>query len=315
VPKKRKAIERTVQFWRLVDGRDGSTMAHVDRHAEWVGRAGVARHTIDGVEMTGTVYVPPSSEGDLIALVIASEKDYVPRQQDDEGQQAPMRLDGEDWDPVDNTFVLFLPFGNMFAVLTESTSSTRASMFVRWLNLATGYTARNGEFFWNCEPVIDPDRAQLLQRASGLRKLEVTGRIGSSVTASRGVFRTLRGAAPEQLSGWSVKIEITRVPGVTTQEDEAELLELFQRNFGTPPQQGDRPESRLTVTTAPDDVRERPEEIDLIHHRITRKARVQMADLPGRSFDTAPAVDALVKAFHEEEKLLSDLARRLERAG
>lgn len=307
--RRRKRIERTVQFWRLVDGRDGSTVQHVDWYAHWLPATGATRHAIDGVDLTGSVHVPGVKER-VIGLVVASQKDYVPRQQDGSGAQAPMRLDGVDWDPVDNTFILFLPFGNMFAVLAESVSSTRASMFVRWLNLATGRTTRNGAFFWAAEPVIDRDRAEKLERATGLRKLKATGRIGTHVETSQGVWRALGGSPPEQIGAWNVKIEISRVRGVSTPGDEEELRRYFDQTFG---HAGLGAESRLQVETSPSGTQPALE-IDLIRHRLTRKAKVVMSNLPGRSFDTEPAIDALVDAYRHDTDVLSDLAHRLERA-
>jgi len=311
----KNAITRTVQYWRLVDGRDGSTVDEVDWDELLRGLYGMRiSHPIDGRSHAGTVYaldvsgewsdalnttdldgaVQPADVTTTYGIVMAAGKDFVPNQEEiTSGDQKPMGLVGRGWEPVDNLFVWFLPFGNMIGVLAESTSSTKAGKFADWLTRATAANFADPEFHWLATPVIDPTRAQALAHASGLRSAIFAGEFGSGITADSAAQRLFRGpredSAPTALR---LEVKVTLVRGKSSHGDEQLILDWFNENFGS--LEGKVDKAQITTSPGQDTP---PTEVDLLHHRLTRKTIVQIANGSTRSFEALSAVSSIIDAY------------------
>lgn len=303
-----KPIARTIQYWRLVDARTHQPVEDVEWWsliARWTGEK---EAVIDGQRLTGTVHPVPSHDR-MLGVVLSSDKDYLPNQrQDTTGNQAPMRLNGDGWNPVDNLFVIFLPFGNLFAVIAESVSSSRASKFADWLNRILGPSKNDPDFSWAADPVIDEQRAEILNDARGLRRLTIRAPYGT--TKGHGPeegFLAALNHKPTEIKGWSIEITITATSADSTDHDREALLKYYEDTFGGLAGH----ETKAVVTTSGDDSRG-PTEIDLLHHRLTRKKNVQLE--PGRSgrlhFAVAPVMQTLYEAYRLDR---ADLYRILKR--
>jgi hypothetical protein len=325
---KRKEVSRTVQFWRLVDARDGSLVDEVDWDDILRGlRSGHQRFNLEGREHDGAVVsvsvphewkawlslddVPngrqPANDEITYGVVLAADKDYVPNQQDSgSGAQRPMRVDGDNWSAVDNLFVWHLPFGNMIGVLAESTSSSRAGKYAEWLTKATRgrYTGDPG-FAWAVHPVIDKARAAMLQRADGLKAFVYAGEMGQAVAEASGARAIFSGPGRSQPSAIRIEVKASLVRGKSAPHtDERVLLDWFNETFGS--LDGDVNKAQVTLAASDD----RPaSEIDLLHHRLTRKTKVPLALGATRSFSSVSAVGAIVSAFGLDRAELLRLRR------
>ncbi|THG30570.1 hypothetical protein E6C70_14470 [Glaciibacter flavus] len=245
---------------------------------------------LDVSTVTGTV--PRENYDATHGIVLASGKDFVPNQENTQsGAQKAMRLDGEEWEPVDNLFVWFLPFGNMFGVLTESVSASRAATFADWLTRATAGDFKDPDFAWAARPVIDQSRVALLNHADGLRAVNYAGEFGTAVADASGVRALFQGGhqAPNALR---IEIKATLVRGKSGHGDEQIMLDWFNQNFGSLSGQVDKAQ----VTLAADG--DTPAtEVDLLHHRITRKTQVRIATGATRAFTPLSAVGSIIEAF------------------
>ncbi len=306
---RKTTIDRTVQFWRLVDARDGSRVKEVDWDAILRGLHGTRRtFTIDGREHAGTVHAldvdmawlealgvldvrggkPRADENTTYGMVLAAGKDFVPNQENiGTGDQRPMELAGDQWEPVDNLFVWMLPFGNMFAVLAESTSSARAAKFATWLNHAVP-SKKDPEFRWLARPVVDRSRAQLLKKAKGLRAAVYAGEFGENIADASGVRALFRG--PEKEVG-AIRLEVraSLVRGRSHVGDDEAILDWFTANFGD--LEGTVDKAQVTIAGT------HPTEVDLLQQRLVYKTAVALATGTTRSFLASGAFGATISAF------------------
>jgi hypothetical protein len=323
-----KTLPRTLQYWRLDNVLDTSGLPETD----WPGIL-AALHgrphklTVDGQELTGTIKalnVPSENREDLrtddarhapeiadrtttYGIILAGNKDYVPNQQHrDTGAQQAMDLAGEKWDPVDNLFVWFCPFGNFFGVISESVSSPRPAVFAEWLTkvlIREGLVALSADkFALEASAVIDKERSSFLNRAGGLKSVNVAGNIGSLVVDASGVGKIFGGSS-ERLGALRVEIKVSTVRGVSSEEDERTLLDFYNETFG--PLAGDM--LKAQVKTSSDyqaDIP--PTEIDLLHHRLTRSTNVRLTNGATRAFEALTTLQQIVSAFGKDR---SDLLR------
>lgn len=314
---KKDYVDRTVQYWRLVDGRTGLNVPEIEWHAV------VTKHiygqrrkfVIDTRDHSGTsisLAIQPSwadayatnniadapnlpDPETTYGVIIAAGKDYVPNQEHTEnGEQAPMSLRGEEWEPVDNLFVTFLPFGNLIAVLSESASSSKAAKFADWLNRATVGEWADPEFTWAVKPVIDPTRASLLESATGLKSAIFAGEFGQNVNDASGLRQIFM---PNPGSGPTVKqirleVKASVVRGGSGESDQSAILDWFTSTFGDLEGKVDKAQVTLSGTDSLGVT-----EVDLIHHRLTRKSAVRLVTGTSRAFTGMSAVSAIIDAY------------------
>lgn len=308
-------VKRTVQYWRLVDARDRKGQKEMD----WNEILGPflnkrQRHLIGGKEYSGTVKlvkikpewqrafdisdVPgvtlPPNPTHTYGIVLAAEKDYVPNQEElSSGDQKAMTLAGEDWSPVDNLFVWHLPFGNMIGVLAESTSSSRAGKYADWLTKATKDKYQDPEFAWAAVPVIDQSRTDLFKTTRRITSFVYAGYIGSEVHDAVGIRDLFLGPKKKNPGAIRIEIKASLVRGKSHPDlDEGIILDLFQENFGS--LEGDVKKAQITLPGGND---EPPSEIDLLHHRLTRKTKVELSLGATSAFTLVSAVGAIVESF------------------
>lgn len=317
-----KYIKRTVQYWRLVSGETGEALPESDWEAFLMRLvANSSEHDVDGIKLVGKAYqmgvgdtwkqslsvaelddarVPYNSEV-TYGLVLAAQKDFVPNQQNtNSGAQMALQLKGDEWFPVDNLFVWFLPFGNIIGTLAESMSSARASKFADWLTKETRNVTGVEEFSWAVKPVIDEERALILNRASGLRSFKVAGSIGTMVTESSAVRTLFQGRRTEP-KAIRIEIKASLVPGQSGDEDEVQLLDWFNDKFGS--LEG---VNKSQVVVAADGNVERTE-LDLLQQRLTRKTSIPLGLDRTNAITVVSAVGAIIEAFiqdrHDLERL------------
>jgi len=322
---KRNDVPRTVQFWRLVDARDGALVEEVDWDAVMRHLYG-HRHTfgLEGREHAGTVVpinvvedwadalalndvpdgVPRENEALTHGVVVAAGKDYVPNQENvGSGSQKPMGLEGDNWSPVDNLFVWHLPFGNMIGVLAESTSSSKAAKYADWLTRATRSLYDDPDFAWAARPVIDKARANLLKKANGLRSFVYAGEMGAAVNEATGAKAVFVGPNKKQPTALRIEIKASLVRGKSApHEDEQVLLDWFTSTFGS--LEGEVSKAQVALPASDDTP---ASEVDLLHHRLTRKVRVPLALGTTRAFTAMSAVGAIVDAFDTDRAELLKL--------
>lgn len=325
---KKAELTRTVQYWRLVDARDGARVEELDWEQTLIDLEGSRRtFPLEGREHAGTVVRLPIREewAQLLdssdipgapsvkdqnltrGLVLAAVKDYVPNQENaSSGHQQPMGLAGADWSPVDNLFVWHLPFGNMIGVLAESTSSSRAGKYADWLTkaLRSIYPTADPNFAWGAQPVIDQSRAQLLKSAEGLRSFIYAGEIGEAVNEASGAKAVFRGGNSSRHQPQAIRIEVKAsiIRGKSApHDDEREILDWFTETFGA--LDGSVQKAQVTLSSSDD---QPVTEVDLIHHRLTRKTQVPLVLGATRAFAPMSALGAIVQAFEEDRQ---DLAR------
>lgn len=318
-------ISRTVQYWRLVDGQDHSVVSDFDwcsffeervtkRYQQQIdnrGHAGTIRVITGSAwsDFESRFSTEDSNESDdesrTYGVVIAAEKDFIPNQEEsNSGNQAPMSLKGETWEPVDNLYVWHLPFGNLIGVLAESVSSSRASKYASWLSRYMRSEeafpeGKGNDFQWAAIPVIDEDRAKKLKNVTGLKSAVFTGIIGAGEPQNNllSVFTGPRNP-PNSIR---LEVKASLVKGRSDDSDAAEILQWFKDAFG--PLDG-TPASNIKkaqVTTDPEDG-ESPTEVDLINHRLTRKRKIPLADETTRSITADVAFDAIIGAANLDAK-------------
>lgn len=320
----KKRIQRTIQYWRLVSAGSGSAVDEQNWYAfikQIYGKP--ITHRVLEKEITGKVFAmqpdtiadalvkellaenfPGSYDGAVYALVLSTDKDHVPSQRHRKsGDQKPMSTDDEHV-PVDNTFVWFLPMGNLVAVLQENQSAIRAQYICGWLDR----TMRDEEllpqhnFHWDASPVIDASTRKALSSARGLR----SATLGASVPAGdTSGLRALLGGDANYEGEFELEIKIRHIKKRNPShhdQDTKRTLEWFGETFG---QHVDSLKKASVVLDGPG---RRPGEIDMLRHRMTRKTQVQIED-KGLSINSSSAMGAIMKGFVADAKPLLELRK------
>lgn len=319
--KKRKNVNRTVQYWRIVDGPTGDHLEEADWD-EFLRRLEVSpnEQSINGFPISGKAYrlnvtehwnqslaitdiddaVTRADQKVTLGLVLASPKDFVPNQQNAaSGVQRALSLAGSDWFPVDNLFVWFLPFGNIIGILAESISSSRASTFADWLTRVAQERHGDSDISYRVVPVVDKERSKVLKQADGLRSFNIAGEIGDMVTDAPAVKQLFKGqrTTPKAIR---IELKVSLVNGKSDYEDQAELLDWFSESFGD--LEG---ATKAQAVVAAGEHAPRTE-IDLIQQRLTRKTKIPIDLGLSQAFTPMSAVGAIIDAFVKDR---SDLVR------
>lgn len=323
-----KRLKRTVQFWRIVDAKDGQPLKEdydwrkifADIYGksspsffetDLEGRKFLGQVVTLGDKATDLLHSGPNPEfGDKgscqhFGVVLAGDKDYVPNQQNKQsGDQQPVGLN-EGWEAVDNSFVWHLPFGNMFAILLESQSSGRANRYAAWL---TRYLHKNNimldqKMSFAAAPVIDRDVIERARKATGIKAVALRTSLGKASTADNPINRMFKSRSNYYDVDVEVKI-ITR-RGRSRQEDEHENLEWFQENLG------DLPEfSKAVVKTV--DSEGTVDELNLLKERLSRKQNIILdtsrsaADAINKDSVFPAIAEAFIKDYHDLRDLKDD---------
>lgn len=320
-----KRLNRTVQFWRIVDARDNQPLkqdydwAAIFRDLYGKTSPLLFEADLEGRKFLGQVVKLGNKATEILhhelthlygskgscqhfGVILAGDKDYVPNQQNKQsGFQQPVGLN-EGWDAVDNSFVWHLPFGNMFAILLESQSSGRANRYAAWL---TRFLRQSGiitdpQLSYKAIPVIDHDVVDRARKAKGIKAVSLRTSLGSASSANNPVSRIF--ASHRNYHDVDIEIKITTRDGRSRQEDEQENLEWFRENLG------DLAEfSKAVVKTV--DNEGTIDELNLLNERLSRKQNITL----DASRSAADAINkdsvfpAIVKAFVEDYRDLQDL--------
>lgn len=280
---------------------------------------------IDGIPISGKIHSVPASSYSLLTsrlkqvalpyeydedsaftVVLSSSKDYTPNQKNSStGDQAPMRLDGDEWEPVDNLFIYHLPFANMIAVMAESVSSKRAKVYAEWLNrvmLEQGLFEDDPKFRWTAKPVVDPHAIEKIKDAERLKSVVIAGEFGDQVKKELAPISSILGQKfSKNIDGIRLEIKISTVRGHGTQEDEERILEWYEETFGSFQKLSDGSPTTARVTAAKNGDDPSYTEVDLINQRITRKRTVALnyegAAVINYSSATEAILDATVNDF------------------
>ncbi|MFC4903803.1 hypothetical protein [Kocuria oceani] len=310
--------QKTVSFWQLVDVRDGEAFRD-EPWPEHLASLHGARHAavVSGVEVAGKVrsFTVPSELEQYVAdgvqqgahpeahrlgmygVSVWTERDTLPVQANRRtGDQAEMRTNSEEWAAVDNLFVWFLPFGNMFAVMRENNSAPREGAFVSWL---TQVLRREGimadtQMQLDVAPVIDEERRRKLREATGARQVTLGSVIGLQ-DGGMGWMETLFARGPRRnFQSLNVELVVKKTQD-STPEDMANLLDWFEETFGSlEADQGGATKASAKVNL---EGQRRSEEVNLLRHRLTQKVRVELGTEQSQSLKAERAMDRLVWAY------------------
>lgn len=325
-------ISRTIQYWRLVDARNEKEVDEYDWDSLF--RRLIDKNKpfpVEGKRLSGTIRSHASitylsiadwcnSHGlqvdpDLypLGIILSSQKDFVPNQEENNtGKQLPVRTQDEHWTPVDNLFVYHLPFGNIIAVLAESVSSTRATKYAGWLNKLFHdqniVDPKDPEFAWKAAPVIDPDRIKQIHKSKGLKKAEISGRVGTGVSSNVPFLaRVLGNVTEKKLGGIKVSISVSIDNQASIPSDRKSILHWFDESLGELGgiEAGSHKLDKAYVESFSENGH--ITEIDLIQQRITRKAKVKLQCGDEKNISYITALDSIHEACAEDIKDLFHL--------
>ncbi|MDK8496845.1 hypothetical protein QP920_10365 [Corynebacterium marquesiae] len=330
---KKNSLSRTVQYWRLVDAR---TEKWVDEY-DWENFLRQLykkddfdnEFDIDGIPLSGKIHSVKASNYSLLTsqlsqydlpyvydedsaftVVLSSSKDYTPNQKNsDTGNQAPMRLNGDEWEPVDNLFIYHLPFANMIAVMAESVSSKRAKVYAEWLNrvmIQQGLFKNDPDFRWTATPVVDPHAIQKIKNADRLKSVVVAGQFGNQVKKELSPLSSIFGQKlSKDIDGIRLEIKVSTVRGHSTQADEEKILDWYDDTFGSFQQLSDGSATTARVTAAENN--SSYTEVDLINQRITRKRSVALNHDGAAVISYSGATEAILDATANDFETLWSL--------
>ena len=283
-----KEIKRTIQYWRIVNAKDSSPLSDdydwceifdniehnpfskqiMDR--EHVGKIVKLNNDFDSVINEKRIICGRSlAQQKNYGIILASNKDYIPYQQNGEtGDQSPVVLN-EGWDAVDNSFIWHLPFGNMFAILFESTSSSRPKRYASWLTqlLKEEGIFDDPECVLSAEPVIDQNAIRRIKNAKGLRSVVIRTGYGKDASSSplAKMFST-----EQTFDNIEIEMKVKVKRGKKYVADEVNILNWFQNSIGN----NIADLSKATVNIV--DASGENTEINLIKERLSRKKDIQI---------------------------------------
>lgn len=318
----KNTINRTVQYWRLVDKSTKEPLPNdIDWNKFFAQIKGLHSKIIDGRKINGLITPLKSDSRKLLAdecplspnlvtdcqnsygVVIAADKDFVPNQHDrTSGKQAPVSTN-QGWNAVDNSFLWHLPFGNIIAYVNESHSSVRATKYANWLTdlmRSNGWFAQDPNFRLGVAPVLDKEAQKRISQAVGLKKAIVRTSVGkrSSQNASIGKMFA-RGDDYEYIE---VETNIRVKRGKSDIADETELLKWFEENVGT---LADFDKAKVKLV----DGKGHTTEVDLVEQRMTRKQGIQLVSASDGAniIDETTVFPAIIRAFNRDANVLDNL--------
>lgn len=334
---KKKTLSRTVQYWRLVDARTEQWVEDYDwenfLRKMYQKPKSKNEFEIDGIPISGKIHSVQASSYSLLTsrlkqialpyeydedsaftVVLSSSKDYTPNQKNSStGDQAPMRLDGDEWEPVDNLFIYHLPFANIIAVMAESVSSKRAKVYAEWLNrvmLEQGLFEDDPNFRWTAKPVVDPHAIEKIKDAERLKSVVIAGEFGDQVKKELSPISSILGQKfSKNIDGIRLEIKISTVRGHGTQEDEERILEWYEETFGSFQKLSDSSPTTARVTAAKNGDDPSYTEVDLINQRITRKRTVALNYEGAAVINYSSATEAILDATVNDFETLWSLRR------
>lgn len=307
---------RTVQFWRLVDLKSKKPVPEQDWHAilRNMGTAAITHHILKK-ELTCSVValdissewaglLPPDDVENLAqqmndettyGVVVATDKDHIPSQgKRGTGEQKPVTIE-DGFSPIDNLFVWFLPFGNIFGVLMETQSAARPQAFASWLTrvMRDQGTLTQHNFEWGVVPVIDKGRREALAKARQLKSVYVAETI---TPASPSPLRDLlAGPVFEGKYKLEIKLRAIKEKGhAHFEEDAKELRDWLEETFGSDYTSLDA--AQVQFNRHPGD--DLPTGIvNLLDHKLTRKRTILMRQGSFQSFSAVSALSEIVKTY------------------
>lgn len=311
-----RGIVRTVQFWRLVNSRTKQAVEEQDWHSilRDMGTAAIT-HRILKKELTCSVValdissewdglLPPTGVDNLVqavhddatyGVVVATDKDHVPSQgKRGTGEQKPVTIENG-FSPIDNLFVWFLPFGNIFGVLMETQSSARPQAFASWLTrvMRDQGTLTQHNFEWGVVPVIDAGRRDALARAQQLKSIYVADTISPSAPSP--LKDLLAGPSFEGAYKLEIKLRPVKSDGKSSFEDDTkELRDWLDSTFGADYAVLDA--AQVQFHRHPGD--DLPNGIvNLLEHKLTRKRTILMQQGSFQSFSALSALSEIVRTY------------------
>lgn len=323
----KNTIDRTVQYWRLVDA---STHDPLENDIDWnkffeqiigLQTKGLHSKIIDGRNLSGLITPLKAESRKLLAdecplsrnlitdcqdsygVVIAADKDFVPNQHDsNSGKQAPVGTN-QGWNAVDNSFLWHLPFGNIFAYVNESNSSVRATKYADWLTdlmRSNGWFAKDPNFRLTVAPVLDKEARKRIGQAVGLKKVIVRTSVGKKSSKNASIGKMFARGDDYEYVEIETNIHVKR--GKSDVADQAELLNWFNENVGA---LEDFDKAKVNLV----DAKENTTEVDLIEQRITRKQGIQLvsASAGANIIDETTVFPAIIRAFNRDAKVLDNL--------
>lgn len=320
-------LARTVQYFRLIDAASGSPVPEYDWQQLLAKMNGAPlKKNFDRKDLTGNVrlvdvpaiaktFVPPTDLQNVIhppipdksyGLVISTPKDHVPTQgHKTTGDHKPVGIDA-DYEPINTLFVWFLPYGNLFGLMQESTSAANARLFAGWITTVMrdlGLLNGRPDFQYAAAPLIDPARHNEIKKADSFKRLVFSGETQQG--KKNGVFDVFFGGhKPKGAYRIEVSIKPVYAQNKYYEDDGASLKKWFDSSVS--PHLSDLDRGRAeAMDPAGDDVP--PGEIDLFKHHLTRKRNVLMQTGPVRAFHATSALGEIIKAYSLDHPILRKL--------
>lgn len=315
---------RTVSYWKFVNLASGNEF----ENENWENHLSVLHghpltFQVGGQPVTGKVQTVTLTEDQAVqvrrghqlggfptdnasvtyGVSIWTERDMLPNQAHRQsGQQESMTTRSHEWAPVDNLFLWFLPFSNAFAVIRENNSAPREGVFSTWLTQALREAGlmEGREMNFGVAPVVDETRRRRLERAVGARSITLASIAGENV-GDIGFFHTVFGGVPHRFGALNIELNIKRTKD-SADTDTAGLLEWFEETLGSLDSSATKAKATVEIPG------ERPQEVDLLKHRLTRKTTISFDASKNKSFTAEQAIDCMVTAYvHDIDDLLAAL--------
>ncbi|MDI9947020.1 hypothetical protein [Rhodococcus sp. IEGM 1302] len=256
-----------VHFYELVLSPDQRKIPG-HRWQDELDRLAPSAHKCDynGTELEGIV-VDLGSEK---ALSLAVDRATTPRQRNTtRPERAEMETRGNEWEPVEETFVRF--FANNIIGLVRSTNSapTHAAL-ARWLNKTARPRGHGPNATWFALPIVDEDR-YLALRDMGEVTTSTFAVKPNTIPDRPGLLGGIFDRFFDYEDGLRIEVHITAGRGRPAQRNRERMLDMA-REAAALHEQG-VPFERAVVNARPADGG-LVEVIDLLEHKLTKKFEV-----------------------------------------
>lgn len=283
-PRKRR-VRRTlsVRYFRLVDLSSGRSLVDVNRRAiDWEALIGrLPGGPIVSGSFTGRVYTHGTNR-----LVLSKPRDFAPRQAGPEGRVTPMRLSTEDHEPIEESFVSFIPGHNAFALARSGHGAPSAEAVANFL---MGVEIPTRSQFLAVEPIVNQGRFERATRHVHLADwVAITARVPAADAPAEGLlagFRNLSSTISEDIM---IEIKVRSVEG----RERTQVRQQLYREAQILAEEVERGD--VQINDAQVKVPGEAGAIDLVKDSLTFVTSINV-ELKGRnrSLDEATAFDAL----------------------
>lgn len=285
-----------IQFFELVVGPDDKRISGHDWQGALTKLQALNRgHVCDyhGTQLEGLVI---GTDGTQRSLSLGVDRATTPRQRNTtKPERREMELSGTDWEPVEESFVVFFP-NNIIGMVRSTNSAPTHAAVARWVNEFCRPTGQDRGAYWRSKPIIDEEKYRQIVEMGGTAS-SVTFAVRPATISTRGLLSGLFDGISDKQSGLKIEVKVTADRGHAGDAARRDILGMAIE--GVDLHENGFPFEKAKTTFKPSNGG-RTEEIDFLEHKLTRQVEIPVTKVgTARSLSESVILREIRTAFTE----------------